>query len=88
MTDAPLESNKKPMPMSLRTLDQPPPGWHVITVLRTGQRGWDWCALMIDELESTTARCAYVRIAGKHRSRQAAWDALDDVLETLLETRH
>jgi hypothetical protein len=29
-------------------LDRPPPGWFVLSVMRTKGRGWDWCALMID----------------------------------------
>ena len=31
---------------------------------------------------SRTAREAWVRVSGKHRNKDAAWDALQDILET------
>jgi hypothetical protein len=50
-------------------------------------RKWDWVALMIDvhpdDLDRTT-RSGWVRIPGKHRNKDAAWEAL----ENLLATRH
>jgi hypothetical protein len=88
-------------------LDQPPPGWFALDVMKAGSgRKWDWCALMIDvhpdQLKhclcktaflyvhpneyqpdgSRTAREAWVHIPGKHRNKDAAWDALEDMLAT------
>jgi hypothetical protein len=69
-------------------LDRPPPGWHVLDILRTRERG-RWCAYMVDfdpdtsiwPPRSARRRC-WVRIPGKHRSRALACAALDDMLAT------
>ena len=76
----------------IKLLDRPVPGWFVLDVMREKERGRDRCALMIDvdpddfihrrrELRSD---CCWVRIPGKHRNRDAAWD----VLEEMMATRH
>jgi hypothetical protein len=70
-------------------LDRPPAGWFVLDVLRWQARERDWVALVIDvhpdELDrGRRARHALVRIPGKHRNRDAASDALQD----LVATRH
>ena len=73
-------------------LDRPPVGWFVLDVMKaTSGRKWDWCAFMIDvdpdELKRGFYKApqqAWVRIPGKHRSRAAACDALED----LFATRH
>jgi hypothetical protein len=74
----------------IETLDRPPPGWHTLDVARTGPK-WDWVALMIDmhpddfknyRRGGRTVREAWVRIPGKHRNKEAAWDALQEMLET------
>jgi hypothetical protein len=76
-------------------LDRPPTGWFVLDVMRKTARKWDWCALMIDvdpDADAfknyrpgarTVCQC-FVHIPGKHRNRDAAWDALED----LMATRH
>jgi hypothetical protein len=58
--------------------------------MKTGRgRKWDWVALMIevhpDELKHRApgaTREAWVRIPSKHRNKEAAWDALEDMLVT------
>ena len=69
-------------------LDRPPAGWFVLSVVK--QRGGDWIALMIntdpDDFHAwrgPTREC-WVRIPGKHRSGDAACDAL----EASIATRH
>jgi hypothetical protein len=89
-------SDLKTEPVSRREtpeVDSPPSGWCILDVMRTQWRSWDWVALMIDvepdEYRSgcqcsrcRTARSCWVRIAGKHRDRDAAWVRLDDVMAT------
>jgi hypothetical protein len=74
-------------------LDHPPAGWFVLDVLRERSRSWDWGVLMVDydpdHIESLFTRSApprscFVRIPGKHRDRDAAWDAF----EAMTATRH
>jgi hypothetical protein len=65
--------------------DRPPAGWFALDVMRTEWRKWDWVALMIDihpdDLDRA-ARHGWVRIPGKHRNKDAAWDALEDMIAT------
>jgi hypothetical protein len=69
-------------------LDRPQPGWFVLDVMRSEDRKWDWVALMIDvhpedhRLGHRPVRECWVRIAGKHRNRDAAWEALQDIMTT------
>jgi hypothetical protein len=68
-------------------LDRPPAGWFTLEVIKENARKRDWVALMIDvhpdELKHyRTAREAWVRVPGKHRNRDAAWDALQDMMAT------
>ena len=74
-------------------LNTPPAGWFILDIMRRGEgRKWDWVALMIDvdpdDVEKLprlrAARQCWVRIAGKHRNRDDAWTALED----LMATRH
>ena len=79
---------------AIEYLERPPPGWFVLEIMRTTVRSRDWVALMVDfdpddPLEDYRAgrrrtRSCWVRIAGKHRSRDAAWEAL----ESMTATRH
>jgi hypothetical protein len=71
--------------------DSPPLGWFVLDVMRKESRSRDWVALMTnaprDELKSFWAarrpvRECWVRIAGKHRSRDAACAAFEDMRAT------
>lgn len=71
--------------------DQPPSGWFVLDVMRRHSRKWDWTALMTDthpdddDLQARIfARSCWVRIPGKHRNRDAAWD----MFEAMTATRH
>jgi hypothetical protein len=76
------------MTTAIKYLDRPPAGWFALDVMRTASRKLDWCALMIDvdpdehRHGNRTAREAWVRIPGKHRNRDAACDALQDMMET------
>ena len=67
-------------------LDRPPAGWFALDVMKEHSRKWDWVALMIDvhpdELQHCTAREAWLRVPGKHRNKDAAWDALEDMMTT------
>lgn len=79
--------------LKAKLLDHPLAGWFVLDVFRQSSRGWDWCAFMIDvdpdseafiewQQWRRPARDCWVRIPGKHRSRDAAWDALEDMMAT------
>jgi hypothetical protein len=79
------------MSKTIEYLDRPPIGWFVLDVMKTGRDGCkrDWAALMIDMHPDEFKRCvwkkareAFVRIPGKHRNRDAALDALEDMLAT------
>jgi hypothetical protein len=69
-------------------LDRPPPGWFVLDVLRIEARKWSWGAYMIDvdpdreQDNYRLGRVVRVRIPGKHQNRDAAWDALDEMMAT------
>jgi hypothetical protein len=73
---------------ALEYLDWPPSGWFALSVMRTGKRSWDWVALMIDvdpddyRSGAFRAREAWVRVPGKHKSWDAAWDAFGDMMTT------
>jgi hypothetical protein len=79
---------------AIETLDHCPDGdWWVLDVMRAKSRVWDWNALMIDvepddfrerRPGSDKARSCWLRIPGKHRNRDAACAALED----LIATRH
>jgi hypothetical protein len=70
-------------------LDRPPAGWFVLDVMRTKWRKWDWVALMIDvnpddhcSGERPARQSCWLRIPGKHRNKDTAWDALEDMIAT------
>jgi hypothetical protein len=78
---------------AIEYLDQPPAGWFVIDVMQREGRGRrrDWAALAVDfdpdihpNYPPPISHSAWVRIPGKHRDRDAAWDAL----EGMMATRH
>jgi hypothetical protein len=71
----------------IKYLDHPAPGWFVLDVMKKTWRKWDWVALMIDvdleDLQKTAhVRERWLRIPGKHRSRESAWNALEDIMAT------
>jgi hypothetical protein len=73
--------------VTIEYLDRPPQGWFVFEVMRKKARKSDWIALMVDvdpdDLPGKrTARQFWFDIPGKHRSRDAAWGALQDVIAT------
>ena len=51
-------------------------------------RKWDWVALMIDVDPDDLKNCTcdflqrWVRVPGKHRNQDAAWDALQNMTAT------
>jgi hypothetical protein len=69
-------------------LDRPPAGWLVLEIMKV--RGRNWVALMIDvdpedyRAKYCSLQSCWIRIGGKHKSRGAAWDAL----EGMMATRH
>jgi hypothetical protein len=70
--------------------DRPPAGWFVLEIMQQRVRGREWIALLIDvdpedyRAKYRSPHSCWVRIAGKHKSRNAAWDAL----EGMMATRH
>jgi hypothetical protein len=74
----------------VKYLEQPPADWFVLDVMQCHARGRDWTALMIDvdpdhyRAGFRAAQQCWVRIAGKHGNRTAAWNAL----ENMMATRH
>lgn len=77
---------------AIEHVDRPPSGWFVLDVMRKEWRKWDWVALMVDvdpdsddfKNYTRTRRQCWVRIPGKHRNRDAAWGAF----ENMMATRH
>ena len=77
---------------AIEYLDRPPSGWFVLDVMETRSGNTpDWVALMIDVAPDRewrhggcTSHSVWVRIPGKHRNYETAWDAL----ETMIATRH
>jgi hypothetical protein len=68
-------------------LEQPPPGWFVLDVMKKAARKSDWVALTIDVhpedlAKGKPARQCWVRIPGKHRDRDTARAALDEIMGT------
>ena len=73
-------------------LDRLPTGWFVLDVMKVERgRKWDWGALIIDVHPDEHKHCwckgravheAWLRIPGKHRNRDAAWDAFEDMIAT------
>lgn len=84
--------SRNPDITNLRFVDRPPPGWHVLAVMHAAARvRVHWTALLIDAdpddfIAGRVLNCreAWFRIPGKHKNREAAWDALAD----LMTTRH
>jgi hypothetical protein len=68
---------------NITNLDRPPAGWFALDVMQKETGGRDWVALMVDT-HPDTARQAWVRIPGKHRTKDAAWETL----ENMIATRH
>ena len=69
-------------------VDRPPDGWFVLDVMKLKKlRKWDWCVLMIDvdpdeHKHCRRAREVYVRIPGKHRTYEDAWEAMEEMIST------
>jgi hypothetical protein len=69
-------------------LEHPPSGWFVLDVMPKAEHSRDWVALMIDVPveEFRSGRClgrqCWVPVPGDHHSRDAAWDALEDMMAT------
>jgi hypothetical protein len=66
--------------------DRPPAAWFVLDVMRKEWRSWDYVALMIDVHPDDfkdyrrMAQHRWVRIPGKHRNKDAAWEALENII--------
>jgi hypothetical protein len=73
---------------AIEYLDRPPAGWFVLDVMRSGERKRDWVALMVDVHPDDLKNCTcnflqrWLRVPGKHRNRDAAWDALQNMIGT------
>jgi hypothetical protein len=70
-------------------LDRPPSGWFALDVMQRKEGSRDWVALMVDvdpdDLRShPTHDYRWLRIPGKYRDLDAAWDAL----RAMMATRH
>jgi hypothetical protein len=80
--------------MALEYIDRLPPGWFVIgDAIRQKSRGADWVALIVDfdpddrypgipAARMHAARQRWLRIRGRHRSRESAQHALQDMTVT------
>jgi len=74
----------------VRMQDYLPPlnDWFVLALMRESSRKWDWVALMIDVHPDDycrgdrTARQCWFCVPGKHRNKDAAWDALEGLMAT------
>jgi hypothetical protein len=87
-----MESATMKATRQITFLDRLPPGWFTLAVMKAAFSGrkWDWCAFIIDVDPDEFKRDgfykapqeAWVRIPGKHRSLDDAWDAWDDMLAT------
>jgi hypothetical protein len=82
----PRDSHAAP---ALVDLGRAPTGWFALDVTRREKRKWDWVALIVDVHPddykpdgSRAAHEAWVRIPGKYSNRNAAWDALEDIMAT------
>jgi hypothetical protein len=77
--------------MKLEYLDRPTPGWKAIDVFPAKSRGWDWVALMIDvdpkalqdhyRPGGRVPQQRWMRIRGKHRKRDRAYRALEEMTQ-------
>ena len=72
--------------MTTETIDRLPHGWIVVDICERQPHSREWVALVTeaDPRDVPHARAAWVQIPGQHRSRPAAWDAL----EAACATRH
>jgi hypothetical protein len=72
--------------VAMPEVNSPPAGWFVLEVMRRERHSWHWVVLMIDVdpdeycVGYRTARSCLVRIPGKHRSRDAAWDRFEEMV--------
>jgi uncharacterized membrane-anchored protein len=60
---------------------------HALVVVRERPPKWDWVVLMVDVLHPDwlmrlPCKTAVVRVPGKHRTRDAAWEAFEDMIAT------
>lgn len=46
-----------PAAANLATIDQPPPGWFLVEVMRAESRKWDWVALVVDVHPDNLKNC-------------------------------
>ena len=86
---APPKSNAaKELSSCYEKVDRVPSGWFLLEIMRIDPQGWSWVALMSSRdphrpvAAHIARRYVYVRIPGKHRSRDAARDALRDMVTT------
>jgi len=77
--------------MATPTLDRLPDGdWYVLSICKRTARGREWVALLIDvdpESEDWPQGCrksreCWFNIPGRHKDRDAAWQAMADACET------
>lgn len=76
--------------MAVTYVDRPPAGWFVLDVMQREHGSQEWAALMIDVdpddfgnyNHRAPARGCWVAIPGKHGDRDAAYDALEEMMAT------
>src|SRR5262245_55275675 len=85
-----LVSHTRSPAMTTDHSDRTPAGWFALDVMLAAPRvRVHWVALMIDVdpddfwagRTNASGRCV-VRIPGKHRTREAAWEAIEDMMAT------
>ena len=74
---------------SVTIIDQAPAGWHILDVRRRTNSRTLWAAIMINvpaeehcSGQHPASSHVWVAVPGKHRTRDAAWDAFEDMLQT------
>jgi hypothetical protein len=91
--DMPMTTTTQTGPAPEEYLDRWTPEWRLLWIMRYEQWSWDWAALLVDvepeEYQSSWtiaqfARVRWLRIPGKHRNRDSARGAFED----LTATRH
>jgi hypothetical protein len=72
--------------IAVETLDRLPAGWIVLDVYPREAHARDWTALVVNihprDCPPGALRQGWLPVPGKHRNRDAAWDALEDAIAT------
>jgi hypothetical protein len=87
------KTSERPTYPGVQILDRLPPDWFVLGVMREKWPRWDWVIIMSNcpqedherfrrLIASDDLQGGIIRIPGKHRNEDAAWDAAQALLAT------